>query len=487
MQDILNGVTANGDDRFVGQIERISWVTYIMDNVFIWLTTLGAFAIILFAMAKPILVIMYFCMPRFFDKLDEAMNTRNANGRVGTVLSLLSMVIPINVKEAIIDEISEGGDGEGGGNVVNTRKQKAIAIAKVLVLSVVMVSWGNMVYSGQHRDLVVKIADAGSYFFENYVMPFDLKGSINDMANTGKDYVFNYPKTKAGKEAKGIAKSIYDTVTNRYADLRSENDKWTVGANVEEYVNSSILTMPITVGSATTLAAAIDSGDYNVKFTSAAVPLETNSDTPISQNKMSQQKTFYKDIASFGFLSTTLPDDAYLVRTTINISLKKQEGTLTSNINGGNVSYGITAKVVKLGSSRNAFVDLQFPTIRSRELMPDNITIAGETFSKNDKSQGDYTGYTSKNPNLLGVDNDWQKKVFSEGSTASGVENTFTMDGVSCDLTLTKDGSLSATFNGTDIMGMSSSEIDKIIKSMKEQDDKQRDEKEYTSPDEVLD
>lgn len=192
--DIIN------NERFVGAINEIQWLTTIMDNIFIQIISVIGFLIISMSLIKNCLAGAYAAFPKMFDAVDEIKaEWSQGNGRFGLAQRVLAFFIP-NIKS--LTDFSDG-----------TRSVRGY-FTTALIQCVVTVLIGVLIYNGVYRDLVAEGAKVGQHFITNFVLAHDYSQMLDNLMGAGKNYAFSKGNVEGdvGARKDQINKSVYDRV-----------------------------------------------------------------------------------------------------------------------------------------------------------------------------------------------------------------------------------------------------------------------------------
>lgn len=439
INDIFYG-GSNGMDRFQGAISQISWVTNIFDRILVWTMSLVGYFVIGISLFRTAVTLLYVSNPTFFDTLAEAkesVRSKSSGKSVGWLFHLAAFFIP-DVKS--VTHIP------GEEDKLDNPQIKKTLFLRVCIQATACIIAGALIYNGDYRDLVAKITDGGSFLLHEYVLSVDPKKLITEIAESGKQYEFNYPQTAEGKRMKQIAESSYDALLGYYTDMKSEENRWTVGANVENWVNSEVLNMKVPFGSATNLRDAIKaSKEYNIKVSASIVP--TTTDLTLQESDNSIQQTFFKPASAFGYTPSNMSpaEDKSFVRLTVLVQSKEyiQNSSTVSNKLGKVKVTGTVYQDGKSGSSKTRYI-VTIPSLANGDGMPDTIKIGSTIYEKGQASATDsYISYVSVDaPNE-------SNRLPSVGQTSEIGVSGFTIGGFEAGLTLT--GVDSASKNQGDI------------------------------------
>lgn len=458
LNDILFGTTADGRDRFKGTLDSIGWVTAIVDKVFVVIISLSAFLSIMISIARAILTLLYCSFPQFFDAISNAKRAMLEKGKsvpkVGWLISILALFVPDVRAVTMLYDVDMSGEG------ANKEVIKTLGI-RVLGQTILIVALASLVMNGGYRNFIAQITDASLFVLHEYVFSVDLKKVISNTVESGKNYEFNYPSTSEGKVMRKIADDAYKAILNYYPDLKSEEDKWNVGQEVENWVNTEILKMSIPFGSASTLEDAINAkGEYKISVNANTVP-KSNADT-IKESEHVVQQTFYRATNTFGFKSATLgeAEDNQFVRLTILVQAKdyKQDSNaVASQIGKLKVSGGVY-QIGEPGSAK-AKTGILLPDT-SPSSAPENITIGSELFTKVSYTKEGFANYESKN------------SLNAKEFAGNGISTDFKLAGFATDVSLTYgskaevEASCSASLAGKDIKGEDPSKVKELVQTL---------------------
>ncbi|MBR1735605.1 MAG: hypothetical protein IJ736_01130 [Firmicutes bacterium] len=222
-QDIIS------NDRYLGALSSIESIVKVSDRIFIMIITFCGFFIISIAFLKSVLIALYCSYPRLFDNIAEIKrNMQESKGKspAGLFLFILSLFIP-NVKALVDDDDELGFD------------MKTTAI-KTITYGICMVMLGTVIYNGIYRDALGKFSEWGAYLCTNYFLKIDLIGKTDEILEQGKNYDFSYGGDKQTNAVGKVAESVYNKLRDYYGDIISENHRWTLGQNVENWVTARL-------------------------------------------------------------------------------------------------------------------------------------------------------------------------------------------------------------------------------------------------------
>ncbi len=219
-QDILAG------SRFEGNIEKISWLTRILDKGIVVIISLIGFFIISAAMLRNVLSGAYAAYPRLFDMLAETKEQfKNSQGSQGGILKYaISFFIP-NIKP--LTDFADGTSSTKG------------YFSKALLQGVITVIIGVCIYNGLYRDLIVQGASLGTHIIENYILKISFTRLFDDLMETGLMYKFVWEGGSApgDDDRTDVAQAVYRTVIDAYGNVRTSQDRATLGAQVEKVLS----------------------------------------------------------------------------------------------------------------------------------------------------------------------------------------------------------------------------------------------------------
>lgn len=222
-QDIIS------NDRYLGALSSIDSLVKVADRVFIMVITFCGFFIISIAFLKSVLIALYCSYPRLFDSISEIKkNMQESKGKspTGLFLFILSLFIP-NVKALVDDDDEIGFD------------MKTTAI-KTVCYGVCMIMLGTVIYNGIYRDALGKFSEWGAYLCTNYFLKIDLIKTTDGILEQGKNYDFSYGGDKQTNAIGKVSESVYDKLRDYYGDIISEEHRWTLGQNVENWVTAKL-------------------------------------------------------------------------------------------------------------------------------------------------------------------------------------------------------------------------------------------------------
>lgn len=248
-QDIISG------DRYLGALSSIDSLVKIADRIFIMIISFCGFFIISIAFLKSVLIALYCSYPRVFDSIAEIKrNMQDSKGKnpAGLFLFILSIFIP-NVKALVDDDDEIGFD------------MKTTAI-KTISYGICMVMLGTVIYNGIYRDALGKFSEWGAYLCTNYFLKIDFITKTDEILERGKNYDFNYGGDPQSKAIGKVSESVYDKIRGHYGDILSEEHRWTLGQNVENWVTSCVNSQASEFNGYATVYSMMGDDHFTMKF-----------------------------------------------------------------------------------------------------------------------------------------------------------------------------------------------------------------------------
>ena len=203
--DIMN------DDRFIGAISSIEWLTSRVDHWFTMAITATAFFIISSAMLKNVCAGAYCSNNKFWDKVDEAHKKKEGVAFMSYVTGLkdnMQNLSPAGLKDAIlaiIPNFKALTDFEDA--TMEPKHYWMKAIPQMLVCIII----GVFIYNGYYRDTASMVGDFGSAICDRVFSSVDPVAFVDVLTQTTStpDNIFDADQSVAGKIESTFSKDLY--------------------------------------------------------------------------------------------------------------------------------------------------------------------------------------------------------------------------------------------------------------------------------------
>lgn len=224
------------DERFVGAIDSISWLTERIDKYFTMVITATAFFIISSALLKNVCAGAYCANHKFWDKVAQAHEKSDAltiasvgsyfqgkqfmNTSASSFKDMILGIIP-NIKA-----LTDFDDAD-----IEPKAYFMKAIPQMLACIII----GVFVYNGYYRDTAATVGTFGSVICERVfssVDPAVFVDKLTDTTATPPNIYKNDPSTQ-GNYCYQISMALYKACISSFSDIKTSEDKTALMRNCE--------------------------------------------------------------------------------------------------------------------------------------------------------------------------------------------------------------------------------------------------------------
>ncbi len=249
MQVYATNVTANAvsdimnNERFVGAIESIEWLTVRIDYWFTMVITATAFFIISSALLKNVCAGAYCANHKFWDKVAEAHEKSDA-------LSLASVQQFFTGRQFM--QMSKGGIRDALLNLVPNIKaltdfddadiEPKQYFMKAIPQMLLCVIIGVFIYNGYYRDTAATVGQFGSEICERIFSSVDPTAFVDKLSQTTgtPENIYEKDITNQGKDIYAISSQIYKTYLSNSKTLTSKEAKASLMRDAESIAYDQI-------------------------------------------------------------------------------------------------------------------------------------------------------------------------------------------------------------------------------------------------------
>ncbi len=440
------------DDRFVGAMSRITWLTEMIDNWFIQIITVTAFFIISMALLKNVLAAAYCAFPKIFDAIHEAHEEMQwSETSLGGMKDIGGKIRDKSVKKVILSIIP---DIKAFTDFVDQEQTPKAYFMKAVPQMCIMVIMGIFIYNGYYRDTAATVGEAGATIVENVLGSVSPEKAVNDIFNMKSEPKNTYrnDKTIQGGFIKEISNAIYKEVKANSNVYKASAENKEQLLRICEYYAYQMTSGQLPLDQNEAGGNPFQGTDqYDLKLSNVQVTLSYTPSESRCTQATDASRFFRYEIDMNGFIGGSVAaSETNLVGKTLVVTgnltpvekSKETFETAVEAINGSmsTVDAGFTNITINVsGATVAADWDDQDARIQSANLvtmveqaimgqLPEGSTlITGKTFFNNTKSGGFIFVHVGENPNICEITFQYQVAVTdADGNVAQPTVKTGT-------------------------------------------------------------